>query len=580
MAGFQSLVAWRYLMANPRKMGYLAWIGLALAIIVLPAAMASRFGEALPQRWLQRMLEAGIVPEFALPWVAMTATACLLFCLTVAAYGYFFTFSTAVPLSGLTLGSMALVIIMSVMNGFESDLRSKVLGNTAHIRITRHDGPLRSWQDVQASIDKTPGVAASMAYLETEGVVGANRQFIAVLFRGIEPRKVAQVNQIARSLEDPEALGRMEPLVADPNVVPLTPDDPLPAQGPTVDPAPADLMEIEPKDFSSEAAQPAGEEPAAAAPAAEATPRPLELRVQDHEFATSGDAANRAAEADRGGFVADPDALRRADMLPGMLVGRELARTLALYTGREVTAVSPLSDPANPDANGNPIPFNRDFRVAGVFHSGYYEYDYQLVYVTLEALQSFLDLDDQIDGFEVRVDRLDDVAAVATRMAAQLGPDFRVQSYQEINKSLFSALKVEKIGMFLIVGLIMLVAGFAIVGNLYMVVVQKAREISLLKAVGATDVSIVRVFLTQGLIIGLLGAGVGVAIGLWTCRDIAVLKPRISSEVYYMDFMPVHIDYAAVGLVFVAGLLISMAATLYPVWLTTQNNPASGLKRF
>lgn len=575
MAGFQSLVAWRYLMANPRKMGYLAWIGVALALVALPLVIAGHAGQALPQAWLQRLLEAGMVPEFALPWIAVAATAVMLFCGAVAAYGYYFTFSTAVPLSGLTLGSMALVIIMSVMNGFESDLRSKVLGNTAHIRITRHDGPLRGWQDVQASIDKTPGVAASMAYLETEGVVGANRQFIAVLFRGIDPRKVAQVNQIARSLEDPEALGRMLPLVEDPNVVPLAPSEAPTPQGAAVDPAPADLMEIEPKDFSADSAP-----PAAASPTAEVEPPPLDLRVQDHEFATSGDAANRAADADRGGFVADPDALRRADMLPGMLVGRELARTLALYTGREVTAVSPLSDPANPDANGNPIPFNRDFRVAGVFHSGYYEYDYQLVYVTLEALQSFLDLDDQIDGFEVRVDSLDDVAAVAKQLATQLGPDFRVQSYQEINKSLFSALKVEKIGMFLIVGLIMLVAGFAIVGNLYMVVVQKAREISLLKAVGATDASIVRVFLTQGLIIGLLGAGLGVAIGLWTCRDVAVLKPRISSEVYYMDFMPVHVDYVSVGLVFVAGLLISMAATLYPVWLTTQNNPATGLKRF
>ena len=176
-----------------------------------------------------------------------------------------------------------------------------------------------------------------------------------------------------------------------------------------------------------------------------------------------------------------------------MLVGRELVKQTHLYTGEEVRVVSPLSDPSNPDATGTPIPFNRDYRVAGIFYTGMYEYDLKYVYVTLESLQDFLDRGDAIDGIEVRISDADDTERYIPTSAGPglirqaLGPGYRVDDWRELNRSLFSALKLEKIAMFLVLGIVILVASFSIVGNLIMVVVEKAREIALLKTLGASN---------------------------------------------------------------------------------------------
>src|SRR5262249_38036305 len=190
----------------------------------------------------------------------------------------------------------------------------------------------------------------------------------------------------------------------------------------------------------------------------------------------------------------------RTAALPGILIGRELAKTIHMYTGEEVRVVSPLSDPSNPDATGTPIPFNRDYRVAGIFYTGMYEYDLKYIYVTLDSLQTFLDRGDAVDGIEVRISDADDTGRyVPTDVSPglireALGPGYRVVDWRELNRSLFSALKLEKIAMFLVLGIVILVASFSIVGNLIMVVVEKAKEIALLKTLGASDFGVMQLF--------------------------------------------------------------------------------------
>jgi lipoprotein-releasing system permease protein len=264
--------------------------------------------------------------------------------------------------------------------------------------------------------------------------------------------------------------------------------------------------------------------------------------------------------------------------LPGILVGRELVKQTHMYTGEEVRVVSPLSDPANPDANGTPIPFNRDFRVAGIFFTGMYEYDLKYVYVTLDALQSFLSRGDAIDGIEVRVDHPDDSDAFIAQVHAAFGPDYRVQDWKELNRSLFSALKLEKIAMFLVLGIVILVASFSIIGDLIMVVVEKAREIALLKTLGASDIGVMQLFAIQGLMIGVIGTALGIATGLAGCWAGKRFGLPLNPDVYYIDRLPIHVESASVVAAASAGILISIAATLYPALVAARVRPAAGMR--
>jgi len=280
----------------------------------------------------------------------------------------------------------------------------------------------------------------------------------------------------------------------------------------------------------------------------------------------------------------EPSLSRRTQALPGILVGKELIKQTHLYTGEEVRVVSPLSDTSNPDATGTPIPFNRDYRVAGMFYTGMYEYDLKYVYVTLESLQDFLDRGDAIDGIEVRIaDANDTERYVPTGTSAglireALGPGYRIVDWRELNRSLFSALKLEKIAMFLVLGIVILVASFSIVGNLIMVVIEKAREIALLKTLGASDLGIMQLFAIQGLLIGLIGTILGVLTGLLLCGVGKRFGIGLNPDVYYIDRLPIHVDWQSVAAAGLAGVLISIAATLYPALLAARVRPAAGMR--
>jgi lipoprotein-releasing system permease protein len=273
-----------------------------------------------------------------------------------------------------------------------------------------------------------------------------------------------------------------------------------------------------------------------------------------------------------------PALSRRTQVLPGILVGRELVKQTHLYTGEEVRVVSPLSDPSNPDATGTPIPFNRDYRVAGVFFTGMYEYDLKYVYVTLDSLQEFLDRGDAVDGIEVRVSSPDDTAWMSERIRETLGPEYRVQDWNDMNRSLFSALKLEKIAMFLVLGIVILVASFSIVGNLIMVVVEKAREIALLKTLGASDFSVMLVFAIQGVLIGIIGTALGIGTGLIACYLGKKYGIPLNPDVYYIDRMPVHVEWASVLVTAAAGVMISVGATIYPSIVAAVVRPAAGMR--
>ncbi len=513
----------------------------------------------------------------------------------------FFTFFTTVPIGGVWIGTAALVCVLSVMSGFESDLRQKILGSNAHMQITKEDGDFTDWRAVKKKLDALPGVVASTPYAVSEVVIAANNNGMNVIIKGIEPNTVGLVTDLVNDIEpignpteQREVMKRLRPLVDDPHdlTVPQTPKNPK-----ALDPAPDDMPSAgDPIDFSGggSAATPTGpdlEPPIVPIPpilpSAPTSPRstkkapivdppPADLVTSE---APPVDYSAPGAHVPMQVVDLDsPSLSRRTQSLPGILVGRELVKQTHLFNGEEVRVVSPLSDPSNPDATGTPIPFNRDYRVAGVFYTGMYEYDLKYVYVTLDSLQEFLDRGDAIDGIEVRIASPDDTDAYIKTINELLGPSYRVQDWKDLNRSLFSALKLEKIAMFLVLGIVILVASFSIVGNLIMVVVEKAREIACLKTLGASDASVMQLFAIQGLLIGLIGTLLGVATGLVGCWAGKRFGLPLNPDVYYIDRLPIHVEAGSVLAAAAAGIVISIAATFYPALLAARVRPAAGMR--
>lgn len=578
---FQTFVALRYLMSHPL---HTSWLALIIAGV---AALAGGVCFVIAAFVLEHPNPHAIVPTGSpylqtVNWAWFICFAVAGLCVYIFAIRIFFTFYSTVSITGVSVGCAALVLVLSIMNGFESDLRQKILGSNAHVQISKEDGEFTEWEEVRARIDRVPGVVASTPFATSEVVVAANSNYYNVVIKGIDVESAVKVTALRKNLEDPEGLTRLEPLIADDSEPPPVAIDPTPPPAGTLDPAPPDLPTAgDPVDYSD--------------PDAPADPAPKEVldRAPD-DFAEgafvddapprdfSGEGDGLAVRDPRPGELPTARPVRgspRVATLSGVLVGRELVKQIHLYTGQEVRLVSPLVDPMNPDANGSPIPFNRDYRVAGQFFTGMYEYDLKLVYVTLDSLQRFLRLGDAVDGIEVRLEHADDVDFMVGRLQKELGPTYRVQGWRELNRNLFSALKLEKIAMFLILAIIIVVASFSIVGTLIMTVMEKGRQIALLKTLGASDLGIVVVFVIQGTLIGLIGGTLGLVLGLGGCAVLSRVGFPINPEVYYIDRLPLQVDYATVALVFFAALLVSFAATIYPSILGAQLRPAVGLKK-
>jgi lipoprotein-releasing system permease protein len=629
---FQTFVAARYLMSRPVHVSTLALLTIPVALVFAAAMLGLSHliydeSVALPAR---NAHDHGFGYD-ALNYVALGAAIVAALMPYVFLVRMFFTFYTTVSVVGVSVGGAALVTVLSVMNGFEGHLRHKILGSNAHVQIAKEEGEFTEWEDVAERISHVDGVVASTPFATSEVVIAANNNYHNVVIKGIDVASAVGVTDLQRNLVDKDGLDKLAPLVEEPDL-PAPPPAPIDPDAPVIDPAPDDLPSVgDPVDYSGgadpEPARGGGDVPvmipdggadrgtgAGARLRADGLTPQLADDVGDLDDVGRdvgpdvGPDVGRDVGGDAEEPVLDPPPADFADglelddevprdfsgrsppprattgtsriaTLPGVLVGRELVKTIHLYPGQEVRLVSPLADPMNPDASGTPIPFNRDYRVAGEFYTGMYEYDLKLVYVTLESLQRFLRMGDAVEGLEVRVRDPDNADGVVAAIAKELGPAYRVQGWRELNRQLFSALKLEKIAMFIILAIIIIVASFSIVGTLIMIVVEKGRQIALFKTLGASDVEVVVLFVIQGSLIGLIGSGLGVAIGLGLCALLSKYGFPIDPDVYYISRLPVDVDPFTVLVIFAAGVVISVAATIYPSILAAQLRPAVGLKK-
>jgi lipoprotein-releasing system permease protein len=268
-----------------------------------------------------------------------------------------------------------------------------------------------------------------------------------------------------------------------------------------------------------------------------------------------------------------------ANNIPGepplIAIGNELAKNLHLAVGDYLNIVSPLGT-LTPMGR---LPRMKAFRVAAIFHSGMYEFDSSLVYTSIPAIQEFLGLGHRVTGLEVEIKNIYAAESIAALIQQKLGPPFYTRNWMQMNASLFAALKLEKITMFVILTLIILVAAFGIASTLFMTVMKKTKDIAILKSMGATRQSIMQIFIIDGLVIGGLGTIGGLGLGLGLC---ALLKEyqfiKLPRDVYYISTLPVTVQAPDVLAIIGAAMLISFLATLYPSWQAARLDPVEAIR--
>ncbi len=278
----------------------------------------------------------------------------------------------------------------------------------------------------------------------------------------------------------------------------------------------------------------------------------------------------------RKGSIADlsPGQGDGARRLPGIILGKELAAQLHVSVHDRVRLIS-ASGPLTPMGV---IPKVSTCQVVGIFETGMYEYDSALAYVSLETAQRFFDLPGAVHGLEVKTRDLNQADQVAKRIEQALGPNFLAKDWMRMNRNIFSALQLEKTALSVIMALVVMVAAFNIVSTLIMVVMEKNKDIAILKAMGATSGSIMRIFIYEGLVIGLAGTFLGVLGGLGLCAILSRYQFIKLPDVYPISTLPVLVLPSDVILIALSATVITLLATLYPSWQAAKVDPAVALR--
>ncbi|MEM1413671.1 MAG: ABC transporter permease [Myxococcota bacterium] len=484
-------------------------------------------------------------------------------------------------IGGLSIGAVMvstcmLVVVLSVMGGFRNDLKEKILGAHAHVVVERQErGTFEGWLPVLDAVRGTERVVAATPFVRGEVMVTSASNRAGAVLQGIDPESVREVTELERYLSD-EVGGRgsLDNLSEPERLLRLDP-----GRGRSI----LDLGGPEPADDADEDDEgPAKDEPRVARDMDE-----LERLLGEDLFDPvtglppgAGGEPGALGELPPGRLLGTeaPTTPPPEDVLPGVIVGRELARTLRLFVGDELEVVSPLG------ALGptGPIPKVRRFRVAGIFYSGMYEFDMKLAYVLLEEGQRFLGTGQAITGVEVKVDDVERAPAIADDLRAGLATagrdELQVKDWQELNRNLFGALALEKLAMFVALGIAILIAGFCVFATLTLMVQEKSREVGILKAMGTTPRDVVRIFLTEGLLIGALGAMLGLGLGYVLTFATERFGIRMDPEVYYIDRLPVTVDPTEFAVVGVSAVLVCLLATVFPAVLASRLRPVDALR--
>ncbi len=387
----------------------------------------------------------------------------------------FISVITVISALGVMVGVMALVVVISVMNGFRADLISKMLGVNSHLMVLRFGGPFEDYEKSSEDISDLEGVVASSPFINYQVMFNNSGNVSGAILWGVDPDTVGKVVSIESAIKK----GSLDSLK------------------------------------------------------------------------------------------------NRSDKLPAIIIGCELARQTRAELGDLITLISPEGK-LTPMGR---VPNSQKYEVTAIFESGMYDYDASMVYITLEEARRFLTFGDKVTGLAVKVKDAFESDKVGENIQRKLGYPFRTQDWKARNKPLLEALELEKIAMFIILTMIVLVGALNIISTLVMVVMEKTRDVAILRAMGASARSIMAIFMFQGLLVGFAGTLAGLASGLSICHLLEKYKfIKLNPSVYYISSLPVKIDLFDVGLIALCAVLISFLATLYPSWYASRLNPVEAIR--
>ena len=386
----------------------------------------------------------------------------------------FISLITLLSVAGVILGVMALVVVIAVMSGSETEFRNRILGLEPHILVMNYSGHFAPDPDMEDKIRQTPGVTAVSPILFGQAMIRTSNAFSGIILRGVEPEKGA-------------------------------------------------------------------------------------VLIKGYTAEDLENALNKATIT---------------NSLPGIILGQSLAHAVGVMEGDRVILMS-ASGIISPMGQ---IPSMKQFVVAGTFKSGMAEYDSSLAYARLDQVQALVSAKGKVSAFGIWTDQIFKVKNLSQNKLGFIDYPYYLRNWMDINQSLFSALKLEKTAMFVILTLIILVAAFNIASALIMMVMEKARDIAVLKAMGATNAMIRHIFIIKGMIIGIIGTGIGTTFGVVICYILKRYEFIKLPEAYPFATLPVQLEYSDVILTAVSALLICFLSTLYPSYKASRMNPVEAIR--
>lgn len=542
----------------------------------------------------------------------------------------FVSVGTAFAMLGVALGVAALSIVMSVTGGFQEQFREKVLGVNAHVIVLKYSLDFRDYRDVMDKVAKVPGVVAAAPFvINPMMVTHGERTATGVLLKGVDPTLMPKVLDLPRHIVEGSLEGMRKPGATPPEKprrsdpfsdlgspsAPLDDDASDRSTTRLLDAIERELREDQVRDALADAgttdmatlvatgAADAIRERDDAGATTTAPPDPLDAILANDATprAPSPDDAPKEAAAllpagdvvPNGGYASklpeddvlpsgvDTDACSSPSQiaaLPGVVIGRTLAKRLSVGLGDCLQITSPQIGMSFGGSGARP-PIAKQFRVIAIFEAGFDQYDSKLVYTDLYEAEAFYEQGDSVTGVEAKVADIGNAAAIAKEVDAVLANRvYHTMDWRELNHGLFTALLIQQIVMSVVLALIIVVAAFTVIATLVMVVLDKKKEIALLKALGASDDAVLRIFLYQGGIIGVAGTALGLAVGWLGCKAIAAYEFPLDPKVYFISKLPVNVrptEFLVTGAI---AILICLTATIFPALYAAQLRPSDGLR--
>jgi lipoprotein-releasing system permease protein len=540
----------------------------------------------------------------------------------------FISVGTMFATLGVALGVGALATVMSVTGGFRAQFREKVLGVNAHVLVLKYATDFREYREVMEKMKKVPGVTGVAPFvINPMMITHGDRTATGVLLKGVDPAKVSSVLDLPRhivegSLDGLRLSGAKPPerrrkgllddaLSSKLNAAGLD-GDPLPPlpRGSASPPAPSSsaASEAAPGSVFKQIEDVVKAE-ALAAPdtSSRASPYTSPGSTDPRHKAPEG-AAGAPDDADEfkvpegapignivpeGGYVGDlpsddelppevspdpchdPAAIKK---LPGIVIGITLKRNLEVKIGDCLQVTSPTIGFSYSHGSMR-APVAKQFRITAVFDAGFDQYDSKLVYTDLYEAQMFYDTGDSVTGVEMKVSNIENARDVARDIDRRLANGvYHTLDWEELNHGLFTALRIQQLLMSLVLALIIVVAAFTVIATLIMVVLDKKKEIAVLKAMGASNGALLRAFLYQGGIIGVFGTAFGLSLGIVVCKLLLVYALPLDPKVYFISHLPVQVRPVEFVLVGVFAIIVCLLATVWPAVHASRLRPAEAFR--